>query len=256
MEVVARSGRVYLWGVEGVGGCTSGEWREWEGVPLGGGSGGEEWEGVPLGGGSGGEEWEGVPLGGGSGGEEWEGVPLGGGSGGEEWEGVPLGGGGGGEESEGVPLGGGGGGEESEGVPLGHLLRTLNLECSVLCRKRKPVSLFRKIPVNKLAEFKWAEMIAELEHDAPLLLKILHCMVAKNNSRNKCKVGAARYPGICTAVSVVLKERNREMCGLQSCLSVLMYSCHCEKQVTQNNVLKLEKGMVGSNRKIHRNHAP
>ena len=194
VEVVVRSGRVYLWGVEVV--ARSGRvylwgWRWWRGV-----------RGC---------------------------VPLGSGGGGE---GVPLGRSG--EESEGVPLGGGGGGEESEGVPLGHLLRTLNLECSVLCRKRKPVSLFRKIPVNKLAEFKWAEMIAELEHDAPLLLKILHCMVAKNNSRNKCKVGAARYPGICTAVSVVLKERNREMCGLQSCLSLLMYSCHCEKQVTHN----------------------
>lgn len=111
------------------------------------------------------------------------------------------------------------------------LLGTLNLECSKLCRKKKPVSLFRKIPVNKLAEFKWDDMMAELERDAPLLLKILDCVVARNDRRNKSKVRAAHFPGICTAVSVVLKERNREMCGLQSLISLLMYSCHCEKQV-------------------------
>lgn len=110
------------------------------------------------------------------------------------------------------------------------LLGTLNQECGKLCR-RQPQSSFRKIPVDKLAEFKWSDMMLELERDAPLLLKIIHCLVARNDSRNKCKVGTAHHPGICTAVSIILKERNREMCGLQSLLSLLMYSCHCEKQV-------------------------
>lgn len=113
------------------------------------------------------------------------------------------------------------------------LLGTLNRECSKLCRKTEPVS-FRKLPVEKLANFKWEDVMAELEHDAPLLLKIVHCLVARNDRRNKCKVGAAHYPGICAAVSVLLKERDREMCGLQSLISLLMYSCHCEKQVHNN----------------------
>ena len=112
-----------------------------------------------------------------------------------------------------------------------HLLGTLNVECNKLCRKKQPSSLFRKIPIEKLAMFKWQEMVMELEQDAPLLLDIIHCLVARNDRRNKCKVGAAHNPGICTAVAVILKERNREMCGLQSFLSLLMYSCHCEKQV-------------------------
>ena len=111
------------------------------------------------------------------------------------------------------------------------LLGTLNLECSKLCRNKQPSSLFRKIPVEKLATFKWEEMVVELERDAPLLLQIIQCLVARNDYRNKCKVGAAHYPGICTAIAVMLKERNREMCGLQSLLSLLMYSSHCEKQV-------------------------
>ena len=73
--------------------------------------------------------------------------------------------------------------------------------------------------------------MVELERDAPLLLQIIQCLVARNDYRNKCKVGAAHYHGICTAIAVMLKERNREMCGLQSLLSLLMYSGHCEKQV-------------------------
>lgn len=109
------------------------------------------------------------------------------------------------------------------------LLGTLNLECSKLCQK-KPASLFRKIPVEDLAEFKWDDMIVELHNEAPLLLKVVDCLVARNDGRNKKKVGAAHYPGICSAISVLLKERNQEMCGLQSLISLMMYSCHCEKQ--------------------------
>lgn len=110
------------------------------------------------------------------------------------------------------------------------LLGTLNRECGTLCRKH-PESPFRKIPVDKLAGFKWSDMMTELDRDAPLLLRIIHCLVARNDARNKSKAGPARHPGICTAVAIILKERNREMCGLQSLLSLLMYSCHCEKQV-------------------------
>ena len=114
------------------------------------------------------------------------------------------------------------------------LLGWLNKECSKLCGFKPTSSLFCRIPVDKLAEFKWGDMMVELEQDAPLLMKIIQCLVARNDSRNKCKVGAAHYPGICTAVAVILKERNREMCGLQSLLSLLMYSCHCEKKVLVN----------------------
>lgn len=111
------------------------------------------------------------------------------------------------------------------------LLLTLNEECSKLCRRKKPTSLFRKVPMEDLTTFNWNGMIAELTQEAPLLLKMLQCVVARNDSRNMSKVGVAHYPGICTAAAVMLKDRNREMCGLQSLLSLLLYSCHCEKQV-------------------------
>jgi len=40
----------------------------------------------------------------------------------------------------------------------------------------------------------------------------------------------AHYPGICITVAVFLKERNWEMCGMQSLIS-LLYSSHIEKQI-------------------------
>lgn len=116
------------------------------------------------------------------------------------------------------------------------ILRSLNQQCSKLCRKNRPISLFRPIPVNKLADFKWMDMISDLHRDAPLLFKILTSLVTRNDGRNKFKAGNHHHHGICTAIAILLKERNREMCGLQSLVSLLMYSCHCEKQVQSQHI--------------------
>ena len=68
-------------------------------------------------------------------------------------------------------------------------------------------------------------MVYELEKHAPMVLRIVSCLVTRTDGRNKTKKGTAHQPGICTAVAVILKERNREMCGLQSLqISLLMYS--------------------------------
>ena len=111
-------------------------------------------------------------------------------------------------------------------------LDAINSECNNLCqRSPENRSLFRKMPPSHLTDFKWSELVSELEARAPLLLKALSSVVARNDHRNQSKVGTSHYPGICMAAAVLLKERNREMCGVQSLISLLMYSCHCEKQV-------------------------
>lgn len=116
------------------------------------------------------------------------------------------------------------------------LLGVLNEECRQLCRKSDTQSPpFRSIPVDKLVEFKWESMTAELQSRAPLLYKILHSLTTRNDHRNVVKTGAAHFPGICFAAAILLKERNREMCGLQSMISLLMYACHCEKQVRKHS---------------------
>ena len=112
------------------------------------------------------------------------------------------------------------------------ILGTLNDECGKLCqRKCDTSSLFRSIPYEELDEFKWENMVAELQLKAPLLYRVLHSLASRNDHRNVVKVGAAHFPGICSSIAILLKERNREMCGLQSLISLLMFSCHCEKQV-------------------------
>ena len=111
-------------------------------------------------------------------------------------------------------------------------LDTINLECNALCKKstNTPTN-FRRIPLAQIVNFKWLELVKKLEARSPLLFRILSTIAECNDHRNNRKVGVSRHPGICTAAAIILKERNREMIGVQSILSLLMYSCHCEKQV-------------------------
>ena len=40
-----------------------------------------------------------------------------------------------------------------------------------------------------------------------------------------------QYPGLCTAVAILLKERNRVMCGVQSYVSSVLFSNNIHKKV-------------------------
>ena len=85
------------------------------------------------------------------------------------------------------------------------VLDTINTECTTLCNKMPDTfSYFRKIPVAEIVKFRWEELINELKSKAPTLLQVLSTIAARNDHRNK-KVGAARYPGICTAAAIISK---------------------------------------------------
>ncbi len=116
-----------------------------------------------------------------------------------------------------------------------HIMQTLSNECSSLCQKRGGASLFRKISLVGLSSNMWDDFMNELESKAPTLIHIIVALVSFSDWRNINKVSTSHYPSICAAVAVLLKERNREMCGLQSLLSVLLYSCHSEKQVCRES---------------------
>ena len=113
---------------------------------------------------------------------------------------------------------------------LQHFLRLINGECMMLCRKSSP-SKFRHIPVDQFDDFEWKEFMDELESNSPLLLKVLSTVAIRSDPRYKNTPKSEKYPGIVTAAAVLLKQRNREMCGIPSLISLLMYSGHCEKQV-------------------------
>ena len=121
---------------------------------------------------------------------------------------------------------------------LTHFLQAISNECSRLCQT-SCTSLFRKIPLSSFSTINWLELIAELGSKAPTLLQTLLFLVSANDARNTTKVGAVHFPGICAVVAVILKERCREMCGVQSLISVLMYGCHCEKQVANTHQKKM-----------------
>ena len=110
------------------------------------------------------------------------------------------------------------------------VLQRVNAECISLCRKTN-MSQFRTIHSEKFVDFKWYNMVADLKKNAPLLFTLLDSITSRNDHRNTVKVGRVHYPGICSAAAILLKERNREMTGLQSLVSLILYSCHAEKQV-------------------------
>ncbi len=119
-----------------------------------------------------------------------------------------------------------------------HLLRNLtglvNAEVAELCKKSSnPPSVFRKIPVEKLSTFQWQECIAELESKAPILLQVVTALVSCNDKRNTHKKGVAHHPGVCMAIAILLKERNREMCGIQTIVhvSLVLFTSCVQKQV-------------------------
>ena len=114
---------------------------------------------------------------------------------------------------------------------LAHLLQTLTDECSNLCQTSGP-SFFRNISVSNLATISWDMFIHDFQSRAPTLFNIMLNLVSFHDRRNIAKVDVSHYPGLCAAVAILLKERSKNMCGLQSLVSILLYACHSEKMVS------------------------
>jgi len=113
-----------------------------------------------------------------------------------------------------------------------HFLRLIEDECGVLCKKSRP-SQFRHISVEDLEKFEWLNLMEELKSKSPLLLKVLAHVVVRWDPQYETRSPSVYHPSIVTAAAILLKQRNREMCGLQTVFSCLMYACHCKKQVCQ-----------------------
>jgi len=125
--------------------------------------------------------------------------------------------------------------ESLRDVILQKVTSIIDAELMHLCKRNaNPPSLFRRVPIDALPEFRWCNCIAELKLKVPTLLQLVSALVSKNDSRNKQKHGEVHHPGICMAIAVMLKERNREMCGIQTLLSVILFSSRVQKQVSNN----------------------
>ena len=95
----------------------------------------------------------------------------------------------------------------------------VNNEVDTLCRKQKDLdnpSPFRHIPVSTLQEFNFINRVSEMQAKCPFLYQLLIPLVQRNDHRNRQKYGDKHIPGLCLAFAILLKERNRQMCGVQT----------------------------------------
>ena len=111
------------------------------------------------------------------------------------------------------------------------VLDLVNTECNELCRKNNNPSLFRKIPIEKVPLFEWDIFADSLKSLAPTTFKFASVTVYHSDKRNQFKKGARHISTICMAVAKLLKERNREMGGLQSAISVALFASQVKKKV-------------------------
>ena len=112
-------------------------------------------------------------------------------------------------------------------------LDLITAECSIVCRKNPAnPSPFRRISIDHLGEFSLEAFMQELKTHAPTLFQVASVIASHNDHKNQYKKGSQHHPGICMALAVLLKERNREMCGLQTLVSIALFNSRVQKKVT------------------------
>ena len=110
------------------------------------------------------------------------------------------------------------------------VIAIVNDECIDLCYRSQP-SLFRKSNPRDYTNFKWSNLISEPELRSPVLFQLFKTIVSHGDHINEKKKGDVHIPAACMAVLVLLKERNRDMVGIQTCVSLLLYGSRAQKQV-------------------------
>ena len=116
---------------------------------------------------------------------------------------------------------------------LNKVYELIDDECSTVC-STKEKSLFRHF--NDSTEFEWKDYVCEIKAKAPTLYSIMSKIVSHCDKRNSRTI-EYHYPGICTAMAVLLKDRNKNMVGLQTVISLLLFSSNVQKQVCSRTLI-------------------
>ena len=101
---------------------------------------------------------------------------------------------------------------KSEGMhraTMGEVLRAIQAECELLCKRAPSPSQLRTAPVHR-----WDEVEQELTAKAPTLLSVLQTAAGSE----------ATTPAIVMAAAILLKSRSLCMCKLQAIVGSLLYS--------------------------------
>lgn len=112
-------------------------------------------------------------------------------------------------------------------------VKQVDQECTNICKRSLP-SLFRKMSTSEVQDFQWKQLVKELQTVAPSLYEMLSAICEHSDHRNQHKRCSAHWPSICMAAAILLKERSREMCGLQGVLSLLLFASRVDKVVCYN----------------------
>ena len=105
----------------------------------------------------------------------------------------------------------------------------VNNECKKLCSKNTP-SLLRTATKDSVLNFSWRAVGEELSERAPLFHRLLLASadpksLFKNNNRE-------RYPGICTAAAILLKNREKGMSLVPYIISTIFKDGRTSKRVS------------------------
>ena len=99
-------------------------------------------------------------------------------------------------------------------------------ECNLICKKN--ASIFRKYDIT--TNFEWNNYASEVKQKLPIIYQVISKIVSHSDKRNS-RSSDYHNPGMCTAVAILLNERNREMTGLQTLISLVLYPTQVQKQV-------------------------
>ena len=113
------------------------------------------------------------------------------------------------------------------------LLKELQGECEQLCSSSRK-SILRKSSPEDLQSFNWLSVSHELKQEAALLFAFLSAAGAPPRPRNMHKGATpeSRYPALCTAAAVLLKERCQFMNALQQLVGIILFHGNASKQVS------------------------
>ena len=118
------------------------------------------------------------------------------------------------------------------------VLKRLQDECEKMC-SCSTKSTLRKSSPDDLQSIDWNAIVSELKREAPLLFAVLMAAGAPPRPRNvhKGTTEESRYPAICTAAAVLLKERCEFMSSLQHLIGIILFHGNASKQVSSLQIL-------------------
>ena len=117
------------------------------------------------------------------------------------------------------------------------VLKQLRDECEHLCSQSHN-SMLRDSSPDALMSFNWQCLANELKKKAPLLFAVMLAAGGPPHPRNiqKGACEQSRYPAVCTATAILLKERCDFMSALQHLIGIFLFQGNASKQV--NSVLQ------------------